>query len=507
MSIFKFTFFLAIFIPMLSACNIIDPPSGKALNDGVGKETAPPLLLVSIDGVRHDYLDKTELPNLARLVNGGLRADSLQVVFPTKTFVTHYSTVTGLYADGTGVVANSMWDPDLRSRFSLGNREAVSDGNWYDGEPIWNTLEKTGKQAATYFWPGSEAEIGGMRPTTWVPFEDDTPHDDRIAQVLKWLDLPGEERPEFLTLYFSVVDSAGHTYGPDHPQVITALQEVDRALGLLIEGLEQRDLFNNMHILITSDHGMQPINVERYVLIDEFIDTSKIKVSDWGPAAQIWATEDGLTADEIYEALSKAHPNMRVWKKADVPPRYHFSNHKRVPDVVAEADLGWMISTKPYHERIKPGDLNGMHGWDPAWHNMQGIFVAHGPAFAAGARMPAVRSIDLYSLMAELMQIEPASNDGSLTSFAPIIYKPEPAYVRTSNWVCDKAQLILREGSGLASLQRGEQVFSLPLNVSASGVRYEDTDMLFWSKGNKAQVVIDGQALNNCRTVAQTAQQ
>ncbi|MFT6268505.1 MAG: putative AlkP superfamily pyrophosphatase or phosphodiesterase [Alphaproteobacteria bacterium] len=124
MSKFRFTFLLVIAVftaTILTACNIIALPPQPIRNDSTGKQAAPPLLLISIDGVRHDYLEKTELPNFARLARGGLRADSLQHVFPTKTFVTHYSLVTGLYADGTGVVANSMWDPDRRSRFSLGN--------------------------------------------------------------------------------------------------------------------------------------------------------------------------------------------------------------------------------------------------------------------------------------------------------------------------------------------------------------------------------------------------
>jgi predicted AlkP superfamily pyrophosphatase or phosphodiesterase len=488
----------AFFILILAACSVHEEPSSAIKSDAPASEQTPPLLLISIDGVRYDYLEKANLPTFELLINGGLKADSLQQIFPTKTFATHYSMVTGLHPDRSGVVANSMWDPEREARFSMGNRDAVGDGYWYEGEPIWNTVEKAGKQAATYFWPGSEAEIGGIRPTIWMPYDGDATHDERVAQVLAWLDMPEQARPDFLTLYFSVVDSAGHRHGPDHPEVVSALQEVDRALGLLVEGLQQRDLLNNMHILVTSDHGMQTISSDRYILLDEFLDLSKVRVSDWGPAAQIWTTEDGLSVDQIVGALKGAHPNMRVWKKADVPPRYHFSEHKRVPDVVAEADLGWMISSKPYYERLEPGRLGGMHGWDPAWQNMHGIFIAHGPAFAAGSKTPALRGIDLYSLMAELMQIEPVNTDGSLNAFAPIIYNSAPSEVRASYWFCDSVELVLREGPGSASLQFGERVFSLPRVKSASGVRYEDTDMLFWSKGSKARVMISGQPLSNC---------
>lgn len=462
-------------------------------------KNAHPLLLISIDGLRHDYFEKTELPNLTRLAKQGLWADSLQHVFPTKTFVTHYSMVTGLYAENTGVVSNTMWDADTRTMFTLRDRDAVMDKKWYDGEPIWNTLEKNGKQAATYAWPGSEAPVGDMRPTIWMPFDGDLSHNARVKQIFEWLDLPGEERPEFLTLYFSVVDSAGHRYGPDHPKVISALQEVDRALGLLIEGIEARGLLKKMHILVTSDHGMEPIDIDRYVFLDAFIDVNKVNISDWSPVAHIWATDDGLTVDEIYEALHDAHPHMQVWKKADVPARYHFNDHKRIADVIAEVDLGWMMSTKSFYDRIKRGVLSGMHGWDPAWHSMHGVFIAHGPAFTAGTRIPAVRSIDLYSLMAKLMQIEPSINDGSLNAFAPILFSSQPASVSSSNWTCDTTTLVLREGLGHASVEHNGKVFSLPLQASASGRKYEDTSVVFWSKGNEAQVAIDGKSFTNCR--------
>ena len=463
---------------------------------------APPLLLISIDGFRYDYLEKASLPNFTRLYKNGLLADSLQHVFPTKTFVTHYSLVTGLYADETGVVANNMWDPQTESRFSLGNTNAVSNKHWYGGEPIWNTLEKTGKQAATYFWPGSEADIGNMRPTIWMPYDEDASHNQRVEQVLAWLDLPGAEKPEFLTLYFSNVDDAGHHFGPDSQELITALHEVDRTLGLLIDGIEARGLLNSMHILVTSDHGMQTINMERdIILLDNYLDLSKVRVSDWSPVAHIWETENGLSVNEIYTALHEAHPNMRVWKKADVPARYHYSAHKRVPDIVAEADVGWVMSSHSFYARRTKGAVNGMHGWDPSWHNMHGIFIAHGPAFAPGSRAPSVRSIDIYSLMAKLMHIEPAKNSGNPSAFSNVLYNVEASIVSQSNWMCDSALLVLRESEGFASLAYNGRVFSLPRQVSVSGLHYEDIDVMFRSLGNKTEVLIDGESLNNCRRV------
>ncbi|MFW6341173.1 MAG: ectonucleotide pyrophosphatase/phosphodiesterase, partial [Wenzhouxiangella sp.] len=231
-----------------------------------------PLLLISIDGFRHDYFELAETPALDRLVDGGLKADSLHHVFPTKTFPTHYSLVTGCHPGRHGVVANSMWDPVRDARFSLGNRDAVSDGYWYDGcEPIWVTAENQGLTAATFFWPGSEARIHGVRPTHWKPYAGDTPHAERIETLLEWLDLPADQRPDLLTLYFSVVDSAGHRHGPLADPVRDALIDVDHHLGMLFDGLEERGLFNEMHIILVSDHGMSRVDFDQYIMLDDYL--------------------------------------------------------------------------------------------------------------------------------------------------------------------------------------------------------------------------------------------
>src|SRR6185312_13510323 len=76
-------------------------------------------------------------------------------------------------------------------KFSLGNREAVSDGRWWaEGTPIWETADAHGLRTATMFWPGSEADIRGRHPDYWQPYDGKVTPDERVDQVLAWLDLP-----------------------------------------------------------------------------------------------------------------------------------------------------------------------------------------------------------------------------------------------------------------------------------------------------------------------------
>ena len=67
------------------------------------------------------------------------------------------------------------------------------------------------------FYEASEAEIAGERPSYYLKYDETVPDDERVEQVVDWLKLPAEKRPHFITLYFSDVDSAGHSFGPDAP--------------------------------------------------------------------------------------------------------------------------------------------------------------------------------------------------------------------------------------------------------------------------------------------------
>ncbi len=370
------------------------------------------LILISLDGFRWDYMEKADTPNLDRLVANGVKAEGLTPVFPSKTFPNHYSVVTGLYAENHGIVANNMYDPVFGSSFSLGNQEAMQDGRWWGGEPIWVTVEKQGKIAATYFWPGSEAEISGYRPTHYVPYDGSVPNRDRVNQVLTWLDLPEDERPSFLTLYFSDTDSRGHQYGPDSPEVAQAIAHVDSMLGLLLAGLSERNLDDKLNIIVTSDHGMARTSPERVVFLDDYVSLDEVHVVDWTPVVMIRPNEG--EEDNVYNSLADKHPNLKVYRKNEVPDRLHFNDHYRIPEIIGIADEGWSITSHSYFERSEHRFSGAAHGYDNRLKSMLGIFIAHGPAFNNGLVVDAFENIHIYNLMASILELEPATNDGDL---------------------------------------------------------------------------------------------
>ena len=162
-----------------------------------------PVILVSIDGFRAEYATRGLTPTIAALAAEGVWArDGMRPSFPVNTFPNHYSLVTGLRPDHHGITDNTLFDiarPGVK--FNMYARDQVEDRFWWDGgEPVWVSAEREGIRTATMFWPGSEAAVRGVRPTTWFPYEESLPAFDRVDRLLAWLDLPPAHRPAFMTL-------------------------------------------------------------------------------------------------------------------------------------------------------------------------------------------------------------------------------------------------------------------------------------------------------------------
>jgi predicted AlkP superfamily pyrophosphatase or phosphodiesterase len=373
-----------------------------------GSDPAEPqtVVLISLDGFRPDYLERHSPPTLLRLAREGVLAEAMIPVFPTLTFPNHYSIVTGLHPESHGVVGNTMYDPVFDATFTLRN-EGPREDRWWGGEPIWATAEKQGLRSAAFFWPATEAEIAGVRPTRWMRYDGSVPYETRVDSVLAWLSLPDGERPRMVTLYFDEPDHTAHEDGPFAPTVRGAVLRADSALARLVAGLEARGLYDAVNLIVVSDHGMVEVSAERIAPIADVIDPELVHAVTTGAVFTGWSRSGdnaGLVA-----ALNRL-PNVQAWLREDVPERLRFRNHRRIPPVVAIADEGWMI----VRTRESRMTARGMHGFDNALPSMRAFFLARGPAFRDGVRIPEFNNVDVYPLMARVLGIAPAPNHGTL---------------------------------------------------------------------------------------------
>ncbi len=411
-------FALVCLVSMLAACTAIPP-----------RQVAPPripLLLISIDGFRIDYLDRGLTPTLNALANSGVRAQYMRPSFPSLTFPNHYALITGLRPDRNGIVANTMEDDRIPGqKFAMWNRDAVQNPKWWnEGIPLWTTAQRFGLHSGIMFWPGSEAAIHGSQPEFWSSYDKKMAGLARVDRILDWLTLPDETRPSLMTLYLDTVDSAGHRFGPDSDEINAELRLVDATIRRLLDGLIERKLDQALNIVIVSDHGMSSTSPDRVIYLDDLLPADFAHVVSYGVLTGIKPTRGhGRDTEAI---LFTHHDHMRCWRKSELPPRFHYGKNRRVPPLLCLADPGWIIFD---HTTLasKMHFSYGEHGYDNYHPDMRALFIAHGPAFQKGVAVPPFDNVDVYPLLAHLLGIKPEPNDGNFDNVRGSLIDPGAA--------------------------------------------------------------------------------
>lgn len=368
------------------------------------------VILISIDGFRADYATRGLSPTLSALAAEGAWApEGMRPSFPSNTFPNHYTLVTGLRPDHHGITDNTLFDTARPGvKFSMGARDQVEDGFWWEGgEPIWVTAEKAGVKTATMFWPGSEAAIRGVRPSIWSPYDEEVSAFDRVDRLLAWLDLPAAEQPRFMTLYFEAVDTQGHRTGPDSPELNAAIGGVDAALARLTAGLKARGLYDKINIVVVADHGMAETSPERVVFLDDVTPIESVTVVTAG-----WTTSLIPLTPAAEAALVGKHPHFECWRKDELPARFHYGSNARIPPIICLSEIGWVVTTRGRYADRPMTRIGGSHGADPETPAMRALFVAHGPAFRPGVRLPVFDNVSVYPLLMRLLGLAPQPNDG-----------------------------------------------------------------------------------------------
>jgi predicted AlkP superfamily pyrophosphatase or phosphodiesterase len=375
------------------------------------------LVLVSLDGFRWDYAKRDGAKNLLALGKKGVWApEGMLPSYPSLTFPNHFTIVTGLYPEHHGLVANSFYDPARQARYAIADPQAVTDGSWYKGTPLWSLAESQGMRTACLFWPGSEAEIAGFRPTYYAHFEKteatDAVQQARIDDAVALLKLPAADRPHFITIYYSEPDHEGHEYGPDAPETRAAELKVDNLVGKLKAALDSTGL--PIDLVVISDHGM--VKTEGgWINLDQFADLTGFEVA--GDLLYGKSEEDAARA---YNQLKKASPQFFVYRRKDMPANLDFNQNPREGDPVIVATGPYAIRAHgpPAGNEDRPPTV-GMHGFDPRKvPQMKASFFAAGPDLIPGKTVAPFENVNLYPWMAHMLGLDVPKTDGSLNILA-----------------------------------------------------------------------------------------
>jgi len=402
----------------------------------------PIVIIVGIDGLRADTLDRIPTVNLQYLANKGVRANMIPAM-PSKTFVNFYSLATGLYPEHHGMTSNYPYDRKMQRLF---NRQTdVQDPRWWSGEPIWATAEKQGIKAGIYFWVGSEAPVDGQHPSFWLPYQQNKDYAQRVEEVLGWLSLPEPQKPRLIMLYFSAVDTAAHDFGVDSTEEREAVLNVDRHVGELISGLRKLGLEDQSNIMVVADHGMVNLADNRLINLDEIIDLSALQVADWtnrqtpqyapffalyGEQALIEQTYAQLSVYSAASTSAGRQNHFQVMRRGEFPPNYHLDHPDRGPDLMIMADVAWSLYASADKSQVLPMALTGRsvatHGYSNLDPRMHATFIAAGPDVKQSQSIEAFENIEVYGLVTCILGIKPAATDGDITGVQHLLSKNCP---------------------------------------------------------------------------------
>ena len=375
------------------------------------------VVLISLDGFRHDYVELHGASHLARIAKEGVRASSMTPVYPANTFPNHLSLITGLLPKHHGIVNNRFFDKtrptkEGYARYSMG--KGKTDSTWITATPLWNLAELNGLKAATFFWPESDARIGGALPTYHFPYSKYTSYQQRIDQMVQWLSLPEVSRPRFVTGYFSLTDTVGHDEGPYSPLTKDAVVQVDALVGELYDRIQALDI--NVNVVIVSDHGMTSVDSNKVIDVSALSIPDTFSVENEGAQVHIYAPEDASEEAILQEAnrlsavsnerykgrfvvLSDAQREMRQFEKGS-----------RTGDILLE------VSPPARFIDDATGHISkGGHGYLNTLPDMGATFIAAGPAFKKGVTLPVFSNLEVYPALAKIMGIAPFTPiDGKL---------------------------------------------------------------------------------------------
>ncbi|XP_069076760.1 autotaxin isoform X2 [Pleurodeles waltl] len=373
----------------------------------------PPLIIFSVDGFRASYMKKGSkvLPNIDKLRSCGTHSPYMRPVYPTKTFPNLYTLSTGLYPESHGIIGNSMHDPVFDANFSLRGREKFNP-RWWGGQPLWVTATKQGVKAGTFFWPVV------------------IPQERRVLAMLKWLQLPDNERPYVYAFYSEETDAAGHRHGPFNPEMSTHLKEVDRIVGQLMDGLKQLKLHRCVNVIFVGDHGMEDFSCERTEYLSSYltnIDEIFLVPGTLGRIRSKFSNNPRYDPKAIVANLTCKKPDQhfKPYLKHQLPKRLHYAFNRRIEDVHLLVDRRWHVARKPVDKKpVGKCYFQGDHGYDNKITSMQTVFVGYGPTFKFRTKVPPFENIELYNVMCDVLGLKPAPNNGTHGSLNHLLKVP-----------------------------------------------------------------------------------
>jgi predicted AlkP superfamily pyrophosphatase or phosphodiesterase len=420
------------------------------------------VVLVSIDGLAASYLDdpRAELPTLRKLVKSGAVAKGMITSFPSVTWPSHTSLVTGVQPARHGVIGNSVWSRKHdRPLVYIGDPELTKD-QAVRAPTLYDAAHRAGLKCGSIIWPCCNAaatlnwvipdagradlhakfttagfveelgkagiDISKLGAWGWNK-EYSTERDVLYTKVAKYL--LQNQRANLVLVHLVTPDGVEHAYGPHTPEAYKAVKESDQQIAEIWESLQQPPLAGQSTLFVVSDHGFAPY--EKFVrpnVVLKDLGLIATDAKDQVVSRKAWCVAQGGSAF-IYVLDSGQNAEIPALKQrlgrlegvAAVVGPEGFANlglpqpeaNSESPDFVLLTNPGYSFAEQVTGDAVaSAGGLKGSHGHDPAPAYMHATFVAAGAGIKPGVQLDLIQNVDVAPTIARLMGLAMTDVDG-----------------------------------------------------------------------------------------------
>ncbi|MFT3824871.1 MAG: ectonucleotide pyrophosphatase/phosphodiesterase [Chitinophagaceae bacterium] len=441
----NFTFFRVMLLLLLTGMQV------KAQQDAnAEKRQSKYVVLISIDGLRPDfYLDPSwPTPNLQYLKNNGVYANGVRGVFPTVTYPSHTTIITGAMPAKHGVFYNTIFS------------DSGSTNVWYREEKmittttLWDAVRSAGMTSAVLSWPVSVgAPVDYNVPESWVNnatsinpnvtpglFEeiqqnatgkltyadmnlDNLAIDENLSRMAAYL--IKRYKPNFTTVHIVCVDHAEHSVGREGEEVKKALASADHAVSNILQAVEAAGIKDSTTIIVTGDHGFVDIHTSfspNVLLAQNGLITKQNTKDGWkamfhssGGSAflHLKNSNDTKTLARVRAMLDSLPLNVRKL--------FRVVNREEMDKIGADPNAA--LALAPVEGVSISGGINGdllraarggTHGFFPDFPHIQTGFIAYGAGINNGIVIPQMGLEDIAPVISKLLGLSFTAPDGVL---------------------------------------------------------------------------------------------
>lgn len=404
------------------------------------------VIMISVDGMKPEYYTKADqyglkIPNIRSLCKEGSFAEGSETIYPSLTYPSHTTLVTGVKPSTHGIYSNLIWQGEETIK--------AEQWNWYSSAikvpTIWTEANKAGLKTASVGWPVTTgANITYLIPEIWkgkfdtsfkVSMQNATPGladlvtkslpeplpdiFNDVARTQATTEIITKYKPNLTLVHLIELDHTEHFKGIFSEDAFAKLEETDSLIGKIISSVKEAGIFERTTFFVVSDHGFAKIEKEfhpiallakeNYLKLDKegkLLEWQALPFGQGGSTAIMMKNpDDKVTEFKIIEMFEKfaAKPNSpisRVVKRAELDKLGANPN----ASCFLEAAPGYEISvalTKDLTETAKT--YKATHGGAPTLSEMHASFIVAGYGIKKGIREPLTKNINVAPTISAIL--------------------------------------------------------------------------------------------------------